>query len=93
MGFGSSPFSWYGFPQPAQGLPFKLARVVDVVGAGASMINTVDQEVGYLLGGADASALSPSATAQTFYVQTKKGGFGNPFDDHRNTQLALRVTF
>lgn len=49
--------------------------------------------LGYPLGGADAGVMASSAAAQTFYIQTKKGGFGNPFDDHRNTQLALRVTF
>ena len=41
--------------------------------------------IGFPLGGADVS------TSTT--VQAMKGGYGNPFDDHRNTQLALRVTF
>ena len=46
--------------------------------------------LGFGEGGADASA-SPDPTA--FTVQAKKGGYGNPFDDHRNTQLALKVIF
>jgi hypothetical protein len=41
--------------------------------------------LGYALGGADVSA-SP-------IIQAQKGGFGNPFDERRLTQLALRVTF
>ncbi len=29
----------------------------------------------------------------TTTIQAMKGGFGNPFDDHRNVQLALKLTF
>ncbi|HWC18502.1 MAG TPA: hypothetical protein VG498_15880, partial [Terriglobales bacterium] len=41
--------------------------------------------LGFGFGGADVS----SGTT----IQAQKGGFGNPFDEHRVTQLALRVTF
>ena len=41
--------------------------------------------LGYALGGADVSS---SAT-----IQAQKGGYGNPFDERRVTQLAIRVTF
>ncbi len=41
--------------------------------------------VGYPFGGADVS----SSTT----INAMKGGYGNPFDDHRNIQLALRLTF
>lgn len=46
--------------------------------------------VGFGEGGADAST---SSSATSYTVQAKKGGYGNPFDDHRNTQLALKVIF
>jgi hypothetical protein len=56
--------------------------------------------VGFPLGGADVSSLvGPGSTCAgtgtpcTFSAQAMKGGYGNPFDDHRNTQLALRITF
>jgi hypothetical protein len=41
--------------------------------------------LGFGQGGADVGA-SPT-------VQAKKGGYGNPFDDHRNVQLALKLIF
>jgi hypothetical protein len=41
--------------------------------------------LGFAMGGADVS-VSPT-------VQAMKGGYGNPFDDHRNVQLALKLTF
>lgn len=41
--------------------------------------------LGYALGGADVSS-SPT-------IQAQKGGYGNPFDERRVTQLALRITF
>lgn len=41
--------------------------------------------VGFGQGGADVSA---STT-----IQAKKGGYGNPFDDHRNIQFALKLIF
>ncbi len=48
----------------------------------------------YQAGGSDLGALgNGTPTPTTFNIQAKKGGFGNPFDDHRNTQLALKVTF
>ncbi|HLH06797.1 MAG TPA: carboxypeptidase regulatory-like domain-containing protein [Terriglobales bacterium] len=46
--------------------------------------------LGFGQGGADCST-STSATACT--IQAKKGGYGNPFDDHRNTQLAVKFIF
>ncbi|HEU5452234.1 MAG TPA: TonB-dependent receptor [Terriglobales bacterium] len=53
--------------------------------------------VGFPLGGADVSTLagSPACAAGpcSFNAQVMKGGYGNPFDDHRNTQLAIRLTF
>ena len=41
--------------------------------------------LGFGFGGADVSS-SPT-------IQAQKGGYGNPFDERRVTQLALRVTF
>lgn len=41
--------------------------------------------LGFGFGGADVSS-SPT-------IQAQKGGFGNPVDEHRVTQVALRVTF
>jgi len=41
--------------------------------------------VGYALGGADVSASN--------IIQAQKGGYGNPFDERRVTQVAVRVTF
>lgn len=41
--------------------------------------------LGFGAGGADVS-VSPT-------VQAMKGGYGNPYDDHRDVQLALKVTF
>jgi hypothetical protein len=53
--------------------------------------------IGFPLGGADVSALTngvgTTCFACSFSAQVQKGGYGNPFDDHRNTQLALRITF
>jgi hypothetical protein len=48
--------------------------------------------LGFGVGGADVSSL-PTNSAGLPIIQAKKGGFGNPFDEHRNTQLAIRVTF
>ncbi len=48
--------------------------------------------LGFGQGGADVSSL-PTNAAGLPVVQAKKGGYGNPFDEHRNTQLAIRVTF
>ena len=48
--------------------------------------------VGFGQGGADVSALPLNAAGYPV-VQAKKGGFANPFDDHRNVQLALKLTF
>jgi outer membrane receptor protein involved in Fe transport len=42
--------------------------------------------LGFGYGGADFSSGST-------IVQAVKGGYGNPFDDHRNLQLALKLTF
>ena len=41
--------------------------------------------LGFGFGGADVSTSN--------VIQAQKGGFGNPFDEHRVTQVALRVTF
>src|SRR5437868_3474974 len=41
--------------------------------------------LGFGLGGADVSASN--------IIQAQKGGYGNPFDERRVTQLAVRVTF
>ncbi len=54
--------------------------------------------LGFGEGGADASVMCPAGGCTgplptTFSTQVKKGGYGNPFDDHRNTQLALKVIF
>lgn len=51
-----------------------------------------DYVVGFGEGGADISSLPTNANGQPI-IQSKRGGYGNPFDDHRNVQLALRVTF
>ncbi|MBV8207758.1 MAG: carboxypeptidase regulatory-like domain-containing protein [Acidobacteria bacterium] len=55
--------------------------------------------VGFPEGGADVSALAGTpgcpgtGVACAFSAQVMKGGYGTPNDDHRNTQLALRITF
>jgi len=41
--------------------------------------------LGFALGGADVSSSN--------IIQAQKGGYGNPFDERRTTQLAVRVTF
>jgi hypothetical protein len=48
--------------------------------------------LGYLLGGADVSSLPTNAAGQPM-ITAMKGGFGNPFDERRVTQVAVRVTF
>lgn len=72
---------------------FKLTERVGVQFR-AEFFDVLNHKNFYLLGfgqgGADAS-VSPNPSAYT--VQAKKGGYGNPFDDHRNTQLALKVIF
>lgn len=56
--------------------------------------------LGFPLGGADVSSLvgpgtgcAGDGTPCSFSAQAMKGGYGNPFDEHRNTQLAIRVMF
>jgi len=48
--------------------------------------------LGFAVGGADVSSLPTDAAGRPL-VQAKKGGYGNPFDERRNTQLAIRLTF
>jgi outer membrane receptor protein involved in Fe transport len=48
--------------------------------------------LGYLLGGADVSTLPTNAAGQPM-ITAQKGGFGNPFDERRITQVAVRITF
>lgn len=47
---------------------------------------------GFGFGGADVSSLDTNAAGLPV-VQAKKGGYGNPYDDHRNIQFALKLTF
>jgi hypothetical protein len=48
--------------------------------------------LGYLLGGADVSSLPTNSAGQPM-IQAQKGGFGNPFDERRITQVAVKITF
>ncbi len=48
--------------------------------------------LGFGAGGADVSSLGTNAAGQPL-IQAKKGGYGNPFDERRHTQLAVRITF
>ncbi|HKD92932.1 MAG TPA: TonB-dependent receptor [Terriglobales bacterium] len=81
---------------------FKIGERVTIQ-ARAEFFNILNHKnfyvVGFPLGGADVSSLvGPTpcpgdGTACSFAAKVQKGGYGNPFDDHRNTQLAIRVTF
>jgi hypothetical protein len=51
-----------------------------------------DYILGFAAGGADVSALPTDANGNVL-VQSVRGGYGNPFDDHRDIQLALRLIF
>lgn len=48
--------------------------------------------LGFGVGGAEVSSLPTDINGQPT-VQAKKGGYGNPFDEHRQTQLAIRFQF
>ncbi|HET9741619.1 MAG TPA: hypothetical protein VFQ00_02615 [Terriglobales bacterium] len=48
--------------------------------------------LGFPLGGVDVSSLGTNAAGLPV-IQAQKGGYGNPFDERRVTQLAIRVTF
>jgi len=48
--------------------------------------------LGFGQGGAEINSVPTDASGYPI-IQAKKGGFGNPFDDHRNIQLALKLTF
>jgi hypothetical protein len=47
---------------------------------------------GFGVGGADVSSLPTDANGNPI-VRAVKGGYGNPFDDHRNLQIAMKLTF
>lgn len=80
---------------------FKVTERVSIQ-ARAEFFNILNHKnfyvIGFPLGGADVSTLASGCPATgtctlPFSTQVMKGGYGNPFDDHRNTQLALRITF
>jgi outer membrane receptor protein involved in Fe transport len=51
-----------------------------------------DYVLGFGAGGADVGSLAVDANGNSL-VQSVRGGYGNPYDDHRDVQLALKLIF